>query len=412
MTLPESPLCILHLLDHSLPLHSGYSFRSQEIFRAQRDRGWRPVVLTSPEHDDGRHGPWSEKESIDGFDYHRVGPVAWGRSTVWRRAKVLARTAARLRDVIAKEAPDVIHAHSPSLNAIPALWVGKRLGIPVVYEIRAFWEDAAVDHGTYSQDSWRYRLNRFIETRLCHRVHEVIVICRGLRDELVARGIPSDRISIARNGVNIGEFQPTLPDARYEAEWKLDGKRVIGFVGSFYHYEGVDLLVDAFARLSSTRPDLVLLLVGGGRMESRLREQIASLGLEDRVILPGRIPHERMQSVYSVIDVFAYPRYAMRLTESVTPLKPLEAMAMGKPVVASDVGGHRELVRDGETGVLFPAGDAAALAGAIGSLLDDDDLRRGVERRGATVAREQFQWSKTTGCYSAIYARVTRRRPA
>jgi PEP-CTERM/exosortase A-associated glycosyltransferase len=408
MTPTESPLCVLHLLDHSLPVHSGYSFRSHEIFRAQRDRGWRPVVLTFPEHEESRRGAWSAKEQIDGVTYYRSRKLPLGRSGALRSAKVLARTAARLREVIAREAPDVIHAHSPSLDAIPALWVGKRLKIPVVYEIRAFWEDAAVDHGTYRQNSWRYRLSRLLETNVCRRADEVIVICRGLRDELVGRGIPSGRISIARNGVDVGEFQPMPPDPEYRSEWKLDGKRVIGFIGSFYHYEGVDLLVDAFARLSSTRTDLALLLVGGGRMESRLSDQIARLGLEDRVMMPGRIAHERMRSVYSVIDVLAYPRYSMRLTELVTPLKPLEAMAMGKAVVASDVGGHRELIRDKETGIFFPAGDAAALARAIGLLLDDDELRRSIERQGPTVAREEFQWSTTTECHSAIYARVTR----
>ena len=128
--------------------------------------------------------------------------------------------------------------------------------------------------------------------------------------------------------------------------------------------------------------------------------------------MPGRVPHEQMQGVYSVIDVLAYPRYSMRLTESVTPLKPLEAMAMGKAVVASDVGGHRELIRHGESGVLFPAGDAAALAGAIETLLDDVELRRKLERQGLAVARDQFQWGMTTECHSAIYARVTRRRAA
>jgi PEP-CTERM/exosortase A-associated glycosyltransferase len=409
MARSNSPLCILHILDHSLPLHSGYSFRSQEILRVQRDRGWRPVVLTTPKHEESWRGARSDIEIIEGFQYYRTGPVPGGENSIRALVGLLARTTARLREVVAREAPDIIHAHSPVLNAIPALRIGKEMGIPVVYEIRAFWEDAAVDHGAYRQNSWKYQLVRFMETWVCGRAHEVIVICGGLRDDLIARGIAAERITVVRNGINTKEFQPAEADTRYLSEWKLDGKRVIGFVGSFYHYEGLDVLVDAFARLASVRPDVVLLLVGGGPMESRLKAQIADRGLSDRVIVPGRIPHERMRGVYSVIDVLAYPRYATRLTESVTPLKPLEAMATGKALVASDVGGHRELIRHRETGVLVPPGDARALAGTIGSLLEDRALCQAIQRRGVAIAREQWTWDMVTGPHAAVYARALRR---
>jgi PEP-CTERM/exosortase A-associated glycosyltransferase len=406
MTQSKAPLRILHILDHSLPLHSGYSFRSQEMFRVQVDRGWRPVILTSPKHEESWKGPWGEKEIIGGLAYYRTGPVSGGTSSFRSLVNLLARMAARIREVIGKESPDILHAHSPILNAIPALWVGRKVGIPVVYEIRAFWEDAAVDHGSYGRNSWEYGLVRFLETRVCHRAHEVIVICQGLRDDLVERGIRGERISVVGNGINADEFHPAAPDTLYTREWKLEGKRVIGFVGSFYQYEGLDLLVDAFARLSSVRSDVVLLLVGGGAMESRLKAQIADLHLGDRVIMPGRIPHEHIPRVYSVVDVLAYPRYATRLTELVTPLKPLEAMAMGKALVASDVGGHRELIQHGKTGILFPPGNAYALAATIGSLLDDSALCQKIKRRAVTVVREQFKWDTTTRHHLAIYSRV------
>jgi PEP-CTERM/exosortase A-associated glycosyltransferase len=318
----------------------------------------------------------------------------------------MAALAKRLHEVIEIEKPDLLHAHSPILNAIPAIWMGRRLGIPIVYEIRAFWEDAAVSHGTYGRDSWKYQLARSIETWVCHRVDEVAVLCRGLRDDLIERGIPSEKLTVVFNGISIEDFKACEPDAEYRDAWGLTGKKVIGFIGSFYRYEGLDLLIDAFARLAASRSDVVLLLIGGGDIERELTAQIKRLCLDGQVVMPGRIPHERIPSIYALVDILAYPRYAMRLTELVTPLKPLEAMAMGKALVASDIGGHRELIRHGQTGLLFPAGNVYALAEALEQLLDDHDVRQNLERQAVTWIRQEHSWDKTTAVYSDIYSRA------
>jgi len=188
--------------------------------------------------------------------------------------------------------------------------------------------------------------------------------------------------------------------------YNLKGKEVIGFIGSFYRYEGLDLLIDAFAHISATMPDSVLLLVGGGEMEKELEEKVKKLSLNEKVIFPGRIPHNRIPGVYALMDVLVYPRYSMRLTELVTPLKPLEAMAMGKALVASDVGGHRELIRNNETGLLFPAGNKFALAESIGSLVKDHACRETIEKQGMEWVRETHTWDKTTSVYAEVYAKA------
>jgi PEP-CTERM/exosortase A-associated glycosyltransferase len=314
-----------------------------------------------------------------------------------------------MREVASTYRPDVIHAHSPVLNAIPALRVGRQLGIPVVYEIRAFWEDAAVDHGSYHEGSWKYRLVRLLETWVCRRAAHVITLCDGLRLDLIRRGIPAEKLSIVRNGISLEEFRECERDAELTKKYCLDGKKVIGYVGSFYRYEGLDLLLDAFALLGNRHKELVLLLVGGGEMHEALKERVRRLGWENRVHLPGRIPHDRVAGVYAAMDVLAYPRYSMRLTNLVTPLKPLEAMAMGKAVIASNIGGHRELIRDGETGILFPAGDAGALASAIERLLLDQNLRTAIARRGRDWVRQEHPWEKTTAIYRDVYARALKR---
>ncbi len=399
---------ILHVLDHSLPVHSGYTFRSESILLAQRARGWHVAAVTSPKHEvDAKTGP--PVEEIRGIRYYRTGATPSSPFPFLGERILIDALARRIAAAAAEERPDLIHAHSPVLTAIAALRAGKRLGLPVVYEIRAFWEDAAVDHRTYREGSWKYRATRAAETWACRRVDQITVLCQGLVDDLAGRRIARDRMTIIGNGIDLERFASAPPDEEYRATWGLEGKRVAAFLGSFYRYEGLDLLLDAYARLRLRFPDLVILLVGGGEMEDELEERARTLGVADGVIFSGRIPQSRVPGVYALADVLVYPRYAMRLTELVTPLKPLEAMAMKKALLASDVGGHRELIQDGRTGLLFKPGDAASLADSLARLLEDPALRRSLEDAGRAWVVEERTWAKTTAPYGAVYARALER---
>ncbi|MEH0023167.1 MAG: TIGR04063 family PEP-CTERM/XrtA system glycosyltransferase [Desulfobacter sp.] len=403
---------ILHILDHSLPLHSGYTFRSQNIFKSQKNMGFDPVVLTSPKHEQSA-GPEDSRETrINGVQYYRTGSSPSSRLPFMSELKLMNALYRRILAVAETETPDIIHAHSPVLNGIPALRAGRRLRIPVVYEIRAFWEDAAVDHGTYREHSWKYRLTQWMETRVCTDADHICILCNGLKNDLVSRGIPVEKISPVFNGIHPDELTPGTPDAEFTESWGLAHKKVLGFVGSFYRYEGLDLLIRAFADIADQCPDWQLLLVGGGEMAAELADLVSGLGLEDRVIMPGRIPHERIAGVYAMIDVLAYPRYAMRLTELVTPLKPLEAMAMGKVLVASDVGGHQELIRDGHTGILFEAGSRDALAEKLLMLAEDSGLRDAMGQQGLDWVRTHHAWQQTTAVYKTVYERVLGNLPS
>ena len=229
---------ILHVLDHSLPLHSGYAFRSQAIFQAQLKRGWQPVALTSPKHEENWKGPWKPEETINGIRYYRTGVASLKGLPVVKDLDLMRILSRRIKEVLKLEKPDLLHAHSPILNGLPAFRVGHKCSIPVVYEIRAFWEDAAVDHGTYGKDSWKYKLVKSLETRLCRKVDHVAVLCSGLKEDLVKRGISSEKLTEVFNGVSIEDFHSSEPDEEYRQAWGLVGKKVIGFIGSFYHYEG------------------------------------------------------------------------------------------------------------------------------------------------------------------------------
>lgn len=181
---------------------------------------------------------------------------------------------------------------------------------------------------------------------------------------------------------------------------------MVGFIGSFYAYEGLDLLLDALPELIHQRPDIRLLLVGGGPQEAALRQLAEQLGLGDYVIFTGRVPHQEIGRYYDLINVLAYPRHPMRLTQLVTPLKPLEAMAQGQLFVASDVGGHRELVRHGETGILFKAGDASALVSAISDLLARCDTWDKLRATGRRFVETERNWTRSVANYIGPYRRL------
>jgi PEP-CTERM/exosortase A-associated glycosyltransferase len=399
-------LRVLHVLDHSIPLHSGYTFRTLAILREQRRLGWQTFHVTSPKHT-ALSGP---EETVDGWHFFRTPPVEGGaRLPGLGEMALMRQLERRLADVVAQVQPQIIHAHSPVLNALPALRVGRKRGIPVVYEVRAFWEDAAVDHGTTTEGSLRYRLTRRMETHALRQAAHVFTICEGLRGDIVARGIATDRVTVIPNAVDIDSFEPGgQPDATLKATLGLDGATVVGFIGSFYAYEGLDLLLQALPALLRRRPEVRVLLVGGGPQDAALKAQAQALGVADRVVFTGRVPHAEVQRYYDLIDVLAYPRHSMRLTELVTPLKPLEAMAQGRLLVASDVGGHKELIRHGETGWLFQAGSAPALADAVDQLLARRDQWPGLRAAGRLFVERERNWARSVHGYVAPYQALLR----
>ncbi len=396
---------ILHILDHSIPLHSGYTFRTAAILREQRVLGWETFHLTSPK----QGATAAMVEEVDGLSFHRTllpPPAPSGVAEL----KQIRAVQARIEELARELRPDVLHAHSPVLNAIPAIRAGKKLGIPVVYEIRAFWEDAAVDHGTTAEGSVRYRVTRALETWALKRIDHAFTICEGLRRDIVSRGIPESKVTVIPNAVDVEGFQLSGDaDPVLRGQLGLSGATVLGFVGSFYAYEGLDLLLEAFPALLQKRPELRLLLVGGGPQDANLKAQALRLGVADKVVFTGRVPHSEVSRFYDQIDLLVYPRHSMRLTELVTPLKPLEAMAQGRLFVASDVGGHRELISDGETGKLFKAGSADALALAIDEMLDHRERWPAMRAAGRHFVEDVRNWKNSVANYAAVYRRLAKK---
>ncbi len=396
---------ILHVLDHSLPAHSGYTFRTRALMKAQVAKGWEVAGVTGVRHPE----PGPDGETVDGLTFYRTPPVASAPPPMreWREIGALAR---RVEALAREWKPDVLHAHSPVLDGLAALRVGKKLGIPVIYEIRAFWEDAAVGNGTGREGSLRYRLTRLLETHAVKSADAVAVICEGLRGDLIARGIDPAKITVSPNGVDLDLFgdPPPRDDALAGTLDFSVGDAVIGYIGSFYDYEGIDDLIAAMPALVAAQPNARLLLVGGGPMEAALKAQAAASPAAPHIHFVGRVPHDEVERYYSLIDILAYPRKKMRLTDLVTPLKPLEAMAQGKLVAASDVGGHRELIEDGATGTLFAPDAPAAIADALAKLLKNRDMWPERRRTARIFVESHRNWSSNILRYEPVYHRLLR----
>ena len=395
---------VLHILDHSLPMHSGYTFRSRAILKAQQAAGMEVRGITGLRHTQDS----AAAEVVDGLMFHRTprehGGLAAGLAGM-REWREVARFAEAIEALVDEWQPDILHAHSPALCGLAAMKVARRRSIPLVYEIRAFWEDAAVGNLAGREGSIKYRATRALENRVVAGADAVFTICDGLRDDLVARGFPGGKIGISPNGVDLTLFgDPLARDAVLAAELGIGtAGPVIGFIGSFYDYEGLDNLIAAMPLLRARHADAQLLLVGGGPMDAVLRAQATASSAADAIIFTGRVPHTQVERYYPLIDILAYPRKRSRLTDLVTPLKPLEAMAQRRILAASDVGGHRELIVDGSTGTLFPADDPQGCADALADLTDRKSDWDAMRARGIDHVRRYHDWAINIRNYQSVY---------
>lgn len=396
---------VLHLFDHSIPLHSGYTFRSLSILKSQRAIGIETAQLTSIKQGKSTNAV----ETVDGLDFHRTVAAPQRNGGVAEQLRAISSMTNAAIPLAQKFRPDIIHAHSPSLCGWAAWRTARKLNIPFVYEIRAFWEDAAVDAGKTKEGSILYKATRALETQLVKRVDGLMCICQGLKDDLDKREI-AKTIGLIPNSIDTSRFLPIeAVDEPLANKLGLTDAPVLGFIGSFYPYEGLDLLVKALPNVLKTIPNAKLLLVGGGVTETDIRKLVQDLGLGNSVIFTGRVPHDEVPAYTSVVSAFVFPRKKMRLTDLVTPLKPLEAMSQGRVVIASNVGGHRELIAHGENGFLFEADNVEALAATLITVLNSPKaLTDEIIARAKTFVKNERDWSITVKRYLPIYESAIR----
>jgi glycogen(starch) synthase len=403
---------VLHVLHHSVPYLDGYCIRSKQIVDFQRSIGIDIEVVTLPQHElEVQRAPdqWVASETIDGVVYHRTALPSGGvsrllcRDPVGRRVLFMSALRRSIAKLLSSGRFDVVHAHSPVLCGRPALAAASAAGVPLVYEVRGFWEDGFIARWLGGERSIPYRLSRHLETRVFHGASAVVAISRHMLDDIEARGIIRDKLLRVPNGVDRQAFQPIEPDTSLRQQLGLTGASVVGFIGSFYEFEGLECLLNAMVELRTRVPNVRLVLVGGGEQENLLPQLVRALGLQDHVIITGRVPHKDVARYYSVMDVLVYPRLRNRTTTLTTPLKPLEAMAMRKAVVGSDVGGLRELLDGGRVGLLFEAGNSRELADKLATVLSDAGLRAQLADAGGEYVLGERSWDRLVLKYQQLY---------
>jgi glycogen synthase len=395
---------IVHVMDHSLPRGDGYCIRAKYLLEAQVARGHEVTVLTSPSQ-----GADAVDERIGGVAYRRSRYVGWEKSLVAKGGKhlVFPRAISRaLRGMMSEQRFDLVHAHTPFTVARAGYGEARRSRLPFIYEKRNLWEESARARGKTSGRWPFYQLARSFDRWVTTHADAVCTITEALRSSTVELGARADRVFVVGNGVDTDAFTPREASPALRAKCLAGGNFVVGFIGSFFSFEGLPLLVEACASLVSRYPGLRLVLVGEGEDYARVDALVKQLGLQKHVWLTGRVPHGEVLDYYACMDVLVYPRYPSALTHMISPLKPLEPMAMGRCVIGSDVGGIAELIRDRETGLLFKAGSRESLTDRLEQLLlgKFDVAEMGRRAREYVIAHRQ--WHHMAERYEAAYGRA------
>jgi glycosyltransferase involved in cell wall biosynthesis len=323
----------------------------------------------------------------------------------------MQRLEKRVETAIREWQPAIVHAHSPMLVGIPALHAARRFGLPVVYELRDLWENPSVDRGKFKAGSLPFRAAQRFENYVLHRADALVTICQTLRDAIEPRKGKRVPVFVVDNGVDADRFTPRPPNEALRARWKLEGKKVVVYLGTFQPYEGVELLVRAIRGVVQQVPEAHLLIVGGGGEQPRLAALADELGHSGLVTFTGKVPHEEVVDVFPLGDLFVYPRLHTHTTALTTPLKPLEAMSMARPVLVSDIPPMRELVAtEGREGLLFRPGDQADLERAIVEALRDPAGLAQVGAAGRRYVLAERTWPKLVERYEDVYATALSRR--
>lgn len=401
---------VLHFVSRALPhTLAGYTVRTQDVATSQAAAGLDPHVVT-------RAG-FPRAGSVGGTGVELVGPVPYYRVPAKAPSKVPDRM---LTDVVRAAVPilldlrpAVLQPASNHLQAQTALALAQPLGIPVVYEVRGFWEESWAAERTHDEDAAmatdHYVMTREAETACMLAAAAVVTLSNVMRDAIVARGVPADRITVVPNAVDVNRFRPQPRDAALAASFAIEpGELVVGYISSFSAYEGIPTLIEAAARLRAKGRRLRVLLVGDGKDEATIRDAGRRLGMFDAgaLLMPGRVPHDQIARYYSLLDVFVVPRTANRVSQLVTPLKPFEAMAMERAVVVSDTPALREIVTPGETGLTFRPEDVDDLVDVLAGLLDDAALRKGLALRAREWVAQERTWSANGRRYRELFERL------
>ena len=399
----------------SIPYHSsGYATRTHNLIRAIQEGDWSIEGVT-------RYGyPWTdltieredndEIDLVDGVTYHRQPNIkAIHSMTIEERLQESIRCL--IEHCVEFGIPEILHAASNWMNGIVACHAGRILGIPVIYEVRGRWELTRIAKDPEFRGTEHDMMIRRMEVEAANSADHVLVITEGLKQMLIDEGVDSDKITVAPNGVDGSRLVPILRDEDLAHEIGVKDGPVIGYVGSLVHYEGLDLLLRAVASLNEMGLWKGQILIVGDGAERRNLERLArESGISESCIFTGRVDFREINRYYSLIDIAPFPRTPADVCEMVSPLKPFEAMAMGKTVICSDVAALQEIIENGVNGLLFEKGDLDSLTGVLAEALEAHRAGDSIGEQAREWVLDNRTWVNTANIIETVYSSIRKPR--
>jgi glycosyltransferase involved in cell wall biosynthesis len=414
-------LKILHYVHDALPLQTGYTIRTHNIASNLTKLGYRIFVANQIDNDTNAYKKiglsTQSYDVIDGVKYLTSPPNKrrFLRSLLWkldrdgipqifnlaRKINLLPSYLTWLKQEVGT--PDIIHAHSPPKMAEESHHLSSILNVPMIYEVRGFWGLSVASNNGGSADVSKELIP---DLRACKRAGQVVAICNGVADQLIRGGIQAKKITIIPNGVDTNNFNRSCKDNKLANRLGVADRFVYGYVSNVRRLEGIQTVIKAWHEIKKRIPEAVIVLVGDGLYLKNLEMLVKTEGLEESIRFVGRVPHDEIVNYYSLFDAFVVPRIPEPVCQLVTPLKPLEAMSIGIPVIASDVVALREFITDGETGLLFKSANSTALADACIKMARDDGLRKEISQNARKWVIKNRDWSVVASKYKGVYQQI------
>lgn len=388
---------VQYLLHNRLPYNSGgYATRSHGLLTSIKQ--WWDISGVSrlgyPQDRKGlENAIYTQFHDIDNVRYHclQANNNAFGQIPV---KEYIDEYSNELYNLSLMERPSIIHAASNYMNGLAANNVARRLGIKSVYEVRGLWEITRISRDPQWKDTEYYNMMVQLEAQAAKDADAVFTLTDALKKELITRGVSAEKIHLLPNGVDSSRFIPKERNNTLALQLGIKDKVVIGFLGSVVQYEGVEYIIQAASILKKRGiKDFAVLIVGDGAVLNKMKTITSELDMENYVTFTGRVPHDEIEDYYSVVDICPLPRKGLPVCEMVSPLKPFEAMSMGKVVVSSDVAALAEIINDEVTGLLHKKDDPEDLANKISQLITNHELRNrlGLAAREWVVAERDWK---------------------
>jgi len=405
---------VLYFLHNSLPIDSGgYATRTHGLLRGVAENGYRISGVTRLGYPHDRGVKYTEREFADidlvngiGYMRNQSKTYGMGRQPI---VEYLQKNLHANMAIVRRERPAILHGASNYINGITATFLAKKFGLKSVYEVRGLWEltRASREDGYIETDAFQQYAR--MEAEACNNADHVFALTDALKNIMIERGVCGDKISILPNGVDTAQFTPL--DRNHDLAKRLgfsEEHTIIGYIGSIVDYEGIDDLVRAFGLLitkgmTKTR----LLIVGDGAVWEDIKTLAHELNLDKYIVFTGRVPHDEVPDYYSLVDITPFPRKPLPVTEAVSPLKPFEAHAMEKCVIASNVAALDEIVIEGVTGLKFQKGSTEDLAAKLELVIRNKDLREKLSRQGRNWVLENRDWRVISKKITDIYDQLT-----